>query len=451
MTKFLPLCIMLFAASISVSAQTYTVLHFFGSKPGDPENPRLAGTIAQGRGGAMLTTASSRAFRITTSGSLLVLHKFEDGWPFSGLILARDGMFFGTTRGGGAFDAGTVFKMSETGTVTTLHDFAGGADGELPYAAPIQSVKGDFYGTTSGNDSLGTPPFGSVYRITEDGNFTLLHAFTGSDGASPRGPLVQGADYYFYGTTIGGGQYGDGTIFRVSSSGEFQVLVNFDGTNGKLPFAGLIEANDGNFYGVTAHGGSSNKGVLFRMRPDGVLTVLHNFTGGSDGARPMGGLVQASDGNLYGTGKYGGKNGVGVLFRAALTGDVVTLHDFDYSTGAVPEALLQHSNGIVYGTTLDGGVGGSRGDGTFYSFDLGLPPFVTYLPTYGRVGAEVLILGQDFTDTSQVFFNGTPASFKIEYPTSMKTTVPAGATTGPITVTTANGTLTSNKLFIVHP
>ena len=130
---------------------------------------------------------------------------------------------------------------------------------------------------------------------------------------------------------------------------------------GCRPFAGLIEANDGNFYGVTAHGGSSNKGVLFRMTPDGVLTVLHNFTRGSDGARPMGGLVQASDGNLYGTGKYGGKNGVGVLFRAALSGDVVRLHDFDYSTGAVPEALLQHTNGIVYGTTLDGGVGAAAG------------------------------------------------------------------------------------------
>ena len=110
----------------------------------------------------MLTTASGRALRITTSGSLLVLHKFEGGWPFGGLILARDGMFFGTTRGGAAFGAGTVFKMSETGTVTTLHDFAGGSEGELPYAAPIQSVKGDFYGTTSGNDSLGTPPFGSA-------------------------------------------------------------------------------------------------------------------------------------------------------------------------------------------------------------------------------------------------------------------------------------------------
>ena len=103
MSKLPSLCIVLLTASMSVSAQTYTVLHFFGSKPGDPHSPRLPGTIAQGRGGAMLTTASARAFRITTSGSLLVLHKFEGGWPFGGLILARDGMFFGTTRGGAAF------------------------------------------------------------------------------------------------------------------------------------------------------------------------------------------------------------------------------------------------------------------------------------------------------------------------------------------------------------
>ena len=334
----------------------------------------------------MLTTASGRAFRITTSGSLLVLHKFEGGWPFGGLILARDGMFFGTTRGGAAFGAGTVFKMSETGTVTTLHDFAGGSEGELPYAAPIQSVKGDFYGTTSETIPWELHRLGPFTGSRRTGNFTLLHAFTGSDGASLRGPLVQGADYDFYGTTIGGGQYGDGTIFRVSSTGEFQVLVNFDGTNGKLPFAGLIEANDGNFYGVTAHGGSSNKGVLFRMTPDGVLTVLHNFTGGSDGARPMGGLVQASDGNLYGTGKYGGKNGRGVLFRATLTGDVVPLHDFRLlDRRRSGSAVAAHQRDRLWRPLSM--VAWRPGTARSTASMLGLPPFVTYLPTYGRAGA----------------------------------------------------------------
>jgi uncharacterized repeat protein (TIGR03803 family) len=320
--------------------------------------------------------------------------------------------------------------MSQDGSITTLYEFQGGSDGEYPGAAPIQSVEGDFYGTTEG--LLGST-YGSVYRITKYGNFTLLHAFTGSDGRNPYEPLVQGTNYYFYGTTLFGGQSDYGTIFRVSSSGDFKVLVNFNGTNGKFPQSRLIQANDGNLYGVTSGGGTGG-GVLFRMTPDGAFTVLHNFTGGSDGREPFGGLVQASDGKLYGT----------------LAGEVVPLHSFSVPTGAGQLApLLQHTNGTLYGDTYDGG---TSGVGVFYSLDVGLPPFVSYLPTYGRPGALVQILGQGFTADSKVSFNGTPATSPVVvYPTYIRVIVPAGATTGPITVTMANGTLTSNKVFIVHP
>jgi len=457
MAKFLHLCIMLFAASISVSAQTYTVIHNFGSVAGDPDGPVPPGTIAQSRGGAMVTTTPDfqpdrilgKAFRIWPSGSLQVLHQFNSG-PWGGLILATDGKFYGTTNVSGTLGLGTIFKMSQEGSVTRLHDFTGGSDGANPLAAPIQSVKGDyFYGTTS----KGSPEFledGTVYRITKYGNFTLLHTFRRFDGAQPNAQLVQGTDYYFYGTTRFGGEGDNGTIFRISSSGDFKVLVNFDGTNGEFPYSGLIQANDGNFYGVAYSGGSFGvEGVLFRMSPNGTLTVLHNFTGGSDGATPIAGLVQASDGKLYGTNVRGGKNGYGVLFRATLAGDVVPLHDFAVATGIGSfGTLLQHTNGILYGGA---GSGGKFGKGVFYSLDAGLPPFVTYLPTYGRPGALVQILGQGFTDTSEVFFNGTPATFKLVYPTYIRAIVPDGATSGPITVTTANGTLTSNKVFIVHP
>src|SRR6185437_1549691 len=170
-----------------------------------------------------------------------------------------------------------------------------------------------------------------------------------------------------------GGQYGDGTIFRVSRSGDFKVLVNFDATNGSDPYAGLIQANDGNFYGVTETGGSADNGVLFRLTPDGTLTVLHNFTRGNDGGNPVGGLVQASDGNLYGTTAAGG---------------------------------------------------GDNDDGVFFSLDAGLPPFVSYLPTYGRPGALVQILGQGFTASSQVSFNGTlAASPDVVSPTYLRVVV----------------------------
>jgi uncharacterized repeat protein (TIGR03803 family) len=451
MPKLLPLSIVLLAASTALSAQTYTVLHNFGSQAGDPWNSERPLTIAQSRGGAMLTTSLDdphyelgKAFRIWPGGGLQVLHQFDGqdgGDPYSGLILATDGRFYGTTATSGKFGYGTIFKMSQDGSLTTLHDFTGGPDGGGPRPAPIQSVEGDFYGNTQ---------YGSVYRITKYGDFTLLHTLTSSDGMSPQGPLVQGTDFYFYGTAQWGGQYGYGTIFRVSSSGDFKVLVNFDGTNGSYPNAGLIQANDGNSYGVTANGGPSDAGVLFRMSADGTLTVLHNFTGGNDGSMPMGGLVQASDGNLYGTNTFGGKNGDGVLFRATLAGDVVTLHDFAPATGTFAQsALLQHTTGKLYGIA---NWDGKFGDGVFFSLDAGLPPFVTYLPTYGRPGTLVQILGQGFTTGSQVFFNGTPAASPVVvYPTYLRVIVPSGATTGPITVTTATGTLTSNKVFIVHP
>jgi uncharacterized repeat protein (TIGR03803 family) len=160
--------------------------------------------------------------------------------------------------------------------------------------------------------------------------------------------------------------------------------------------------------------------------------------------------VQASDGNLYGTTAFGGKYGGGVLFRATLTGAVTALHDFASATGVrTYSALLQHTNGRLCGATFQGG---KFGGGVFYCLDAGLPPFVTYLPTYGRAGALVQILGQGFTSGSRVLFNGKQAASPVVvYPTYLRVIVPSGATTGPITVTTSTGALTSNKVFIIHP
>jgi uncharacterized repeat protein (TIGR03803 family) len=252
-----------------------------------------------------------------------------------------------------------------------------------------------------------------------------------------------------YGTTFSGGTHNYGTIFRISTTGDFKVIFNFDGTHGANPFAGLIEASDGNFYGTAIAGGLYGGGIAYQLTSGQAVMVLHNFSGGGGGSNEVGGLVQATDGNFYGTNNLGGRYGWGVLYRVTTTGDITVLHDFGWNTGASPQdTLLQHTNGILYGTTA---VGGNNGRGTFYSFDLGRSPFVTYLPVYGRPGALVQILGQGFTDASEVFFNGTPATFTLVYPTYIRASVPDGATSGPITVTTANGTLTSNRVFIVHP
>jgi len=318
--------------------------------------------------------------------------------PCGGLTLGRDGRFYGPIFNGGMNGYGAVFQMTPNGIVKILHEFTAEDDG-FPFAPPIQSLYGDFYGTASGNP---THP-GTIYKIDTDGGFTILHAFAGADGATPLATLVQATNYWFYGTTLLGGTSGVGTIFRISASGNFEVLFNFDGTHGSLPHAGLIQANDGNFYGVTYRGGKGNQGVVFRMTPMHQVTVLHDFTGGSDGSGPIGRLVQASDGYLYGTTYYGGASGGGILFRISTTGEFTTLHHFQQSAGSNPIALIQHTNGFLYGDTFSGGIANR---GVFYRFDLGQPPFVSYLPSYGRIGMPVDILGEGFTTYSQVFFNG---------------------------------------------
>jgi uncharacterized repeat protein (TIGR03803 family) len=446
---------LLFAVSPTLYAQTYTVLYSFGSTSGDPKWPDYSGTIAQSRGGNLFSTAGGAtsdffgsAYRITPGGSLKIVHSFKvaDGMVHAGLTLATDGRYYGTTQAGGTYGNGSIFKMTQDGTITTLYSFQGAADGGSPTAAPIESEAGQFYGTTAGQFGY----YGSVYRITKYGDFTLLHTFTGADGAKPQGPLVQGADYFFYGTTAYGGTYNLGTIFRVSSSGDFKVLFNFDTTHGAYPYAGLIQANDGNYYGVATRGGSMNGGVVFKMTPGYAVSVLHNFNGTGEGGNEVGGLVQAIDGNLYGTNiQGGGGDGTGVLFRITTGGILTVMHNFTTSTGSYPQgALMQHTNGILYGTTFAGGV---YSEGTFYSLDAGLKPFVTFLPVYGRVGTTVQILGQGFTADSTVSFNGVLASFIEVYPTYLRAVVPGGATSGPITVTTPSGTLTSNKIFVVRP
>ncbi len=404
-------------------------------------------------------------FRMKVSGDFpTVLHDFggESSSP-GGVTLGRNGRFYGTTNGGGTNGFGTIFEMTPDGSVKTLHDFMFDTDG-YPQAPPIQSLYGDFYGTATGVVD-GTR--GTLYKIDTNGDYTELHLFLGTDGLNPIGPLVQATNYWFYGTASGGGTNGAGTIYRISSSGGFEVLHNFDGTDGANPVAGLIQANDGNFYGVTSRGGSSDGGVIFKMTPAHQFTVLHNFTGGSytsgptagnDGAGPLWQLVQATDGYLYGTTFGGGSFGWGVLFRISTSGEFTVLHNFSANPscmnalacfdGANPGALIQHTNGFLYGFTETGGEGGN---GVFYRLDIGQLPFVTYLASYGRVGMMVQILGQYFTADSEVFFNGVPAQITTVEPNYMRVVVPDGATSGLITVTTAKGTLKSDKVFLVRP
>jgi uncharacterized repeat protein (TIGR03803 family) len=199
--------------------------------------------------------------------------------------------------------------------------------------------------------ALALPAFGA-----QDGAvFTSLYSFTGgNDGAGPVAPLVQGSDGNFYGTTYQGGTNGVGTVFQISTNGALTSLYSFTGSNdGANPVAGLIQATDGSLYG-TASGGPYY-GTIFRITTNGAFSLIYSFTGTDDGAYPEAALIQASDGSFYGTASAGGINGLGTVFRLSANGDFNSIFSFNDTDGSTPvAALLQAADGYLYGTTSSG-------------------------------------------------------------------------------------------------
>jgi len=261
-------------------------------------------------------------------------------------------------------------------------------------------------------------------------------------------PLIQAADQSLYGTTVQGGA-SHGEIFKIAlaaSNGGETTVATFDGTNGANPYAGLVQATDGNLYGTASNGRTNGKGTVFKLTADGLAT-LHSFNS-TDGANPYGGLIQATDGNLYGTTLKGGPSFYGTVFQITLGGVLTTLHSFDSTDGANPNGGLVHgANGSFYGATSAGGV---HGKGAVFKLSVGLGPFVMTLPTSGAAGAAVTILGLDLRDATSVTFNGTAAAFTVVLSSEITTTVPAGATSGTVQVTGPSGTLLSNVPFRVR-
>jgi uncharacterized repeat protein (TIGR03803 family) len=265
--------------------------------------------------------------------------------------------------------------------------------------------------------------------------------------------LVQGTDGRFYGTAAFGGGTGNGIVFKIDAAGNLDVLFNFDGTHGANPYGSLIQGADGNFYGTT-RGGGAGYGVVFKITPTGALTVLHNMSGNTDGDTPLVSLVQGTDGNLYGVNSGVQFNTFGNIFKVSPKGSYSVLYNFDGTTGATPKAApFQHTNGIIYGDTNRGGTGsqGCGGCGVFYSLKASLPAFISLLPYSGKVGKTVEFLGQGFTSSTTVSFNGTAATRTVKSGTYLIAVVPDGATTGFVTVTTSGGRLTSNKKFRLTP
>jgi uncharacterized repeat protein (TIGR03803 family) len=366
---------------------------------------------------------------------------------------------------------GTAFKISLAGTLTTLHDFGSpSGDGAGPAAALVQATDWSFYGTTRFG---GSNCSGAIFRITPKGKLTTLYSFCSqrscAAGYDPVAGLALGTDGNLYGTTSQGGANGYGAVFKITPSGTLTTLHTFTGypTDGAWPFGNLIQATDGNFYGTTYFGGAYDDcesviggcGTVFKMSPEGTLTTLYSFCAMSqcdDGNFPYAGLVQAADGNFYGTAFYGGSMSDGTVFKITPAGILTVLHAFDGSDGAQPSIIIQGINGSFYGITTEYGSPTSctnpfYGCGTVFGLSVGLAQFVRTLPTFGEVAQHVIILGTDLEGATSVTFNGAAATFTIRSASAIETNVPVGATTGPVQVVSPSRTLTSNVSFQVLP
>lgn len=445
-------CILLAFCAVTAilsAAQSFsTIASFPGtspfSAPVQGTNGNFYGEAApEGIGGG-------NVYEVTPTGTMTSISNLASG--IGGLVLSSNGVFYGTDSQGGTALEGSIFKMSSGGTAATIYSFCltDCADGTNPATALLQAG-GALYGTTAG----------TIFKISLGGSLTTLFNFCDPNcnqfGPPHPSALVLGSDGNFYGTTAGG-NVNSGTVFKMTPTGTLTTLHTFTGSDGSGPSGSLVQGPNHEFYGMTVSGGKSSSscapygscGTIFKIKTDGTLTTLHRFTG-SDGANPVGNLVLGTDGNFYGTTSQIGTGNAGTIFQMTPSRTLTTLYSFCSQQGcldgAIPRtALLQATNGTFYGTTQ---AGGEQGIGTFFSLSLGLAPFVQPMPSADRIGTKVVILGNNLTGTTSVQFNGTSAVFTVVSDTEITATVPAGATTGSIVVTTPSATLESSAPFHV--
>ena len=319
-------------------------------------NGTCANSLTFGNDGSFYGTTGSggtygagTVFKVTTNGTLTTLASFHstNGANPNGMTLGNDGSFYGTTEGGGISGIGTVFKVTTNGSLTSMYSFTNGNDGCLPSLLTLGD-DGNFYGTTAGGAEGG-----AIFQITTNGTLTALYSFT--NGASLNA-LTLGRDGDFYGTTGFGGTYGAGTVFKVTTNGTLTTLASFNVTNPNYyPNApepnGLTLGNDGNFYGTTAEQYAGGYGTVFQISTNGTLTTLACFSY-TNGAYPLSTLALGNDGNFYGTTTSGGSAGDGTIFQVTTNGTLTTLVNCGNQNGGIPSSSLVLCNdGNFYGAT----------------------------------------------------------------------------------------------------
>jgi uncharacterized repeat protein (TIGR03803 family) len=351
--------------ALPAASQTETPLYSFTGTP-DGSNP-WGGLVRDSKGNLYGTTNSGgtygagTVFEITSAGAEKILYNFtggsDGGYPQTSLILDNEGNLYGTTPA-------NVFEVMADGTEKNLYTFQGSPDGYEPLASLVRDGEGNLYGTTFTGGAYNA---GTVFEITASGTEKILYSFTGgADGGYPWGGLVR-AEGVLYGATNGGGT-GYGTVFKLAANGKETVLHTFTGSpDGNGPEGNVIRDSSGNLYGTTFHGGSQTTtcvfgcGIVYKVSSTGEETVFYNFQGGADAENPTSGLILDSSDNLYGASPYGGTGcggeGCGVVFTISNAGVETMLYSVPGGAdGANPVAgVVRDSKGNLYGTAFDDG------------------------------------------------------------------------------------------------
>ncbi len=435
------LCALIALALLTLGTQAQIITNLANFHKGNGSLPE--GVLVQGRNGNLYGTTlwggkynDGTIFTITTGGRLNTIYSFDysDGYEPTTLVLDKYGDFYGIAMLGGPAGNGSIFKITPNGNFSLVYGFQ-----EIGSGSPTSLVLGpdeNFYGTYWVEGST------RFFRLTAAGAFSTLACSIQDASIS-----TLGADGNFYGSTQDSGTNQDGSIFQLRPDGACTTLHSFDGTDGTGPGA-LASDNNGNFYGATYQGGTGLQiqGTFFRITANGDFTVLYSFTFEE---QPIGdGLTYGSDGNLYGATVWGGYYGGGIPFNVSASGKYTQLGNFGGDVYYALPQMTQHTNGVFYGTSREGG---KQGNGNVFSLDNSLSPFLGFVIGFSHPGNNTQFIGQNFTGTTAVSFNGVPASsFKVISDTYMTAVVPPGATTGLVTVTTPTGPLTSKLNFVVE-
>lgn len=459
-----------FTAAVSAPAQTVTFVAGFTHTNGDGPS----GSVIQGTDGNFYGTTSSggvyghgNVFRMTPSGAITSIYDFcpqtncPDGqYPATSPILGSDGNLYGVATYGGSDDRyeqgwGTIYKMTLGGKITILHTFCQTfpcVDGATPRGI-VQGGDGNFYGTTLVG---GASKVGVVFKITPGGQYKVLHNFCSQgascpDGGYPVNPPILGRNGNLYGAATEGGM-GGGVLYELTTAGAYRVIYDFCSSSKCNYFSAapstITQDASGNFFGTTFYGGADSSGTVFELSAKNQYSTLHEFQYSEGTAN--GGVTLANDGNLYGT-TANGNDQFGSIFEMTPAGVYTTLYSFVFGDdiSAPYGPIFQGTNGNLYGTAEYGNYIDAYEFGAVFQISNGIGPLVETVPHGGKIGNSILILGNGLTGSTSVTFNGVAAAFTVESNTFIKATVPAGATTGRVSVVTQTGTLNSNPQFVV--